>query len=75
MRLSRVVFPQPGEYRVQLYSDNQLLREARLELIQLTPPKQPGEQRLIDQASRSRVDVRMSRTLRQEQERDGDHDN
>lgn len=39
-----LVFPQPGEYRVQLYSDNQLLREARLELIQLTPPKQPGEQ-------------------------------
>jgi|CXWL01.1.fsa_nt_gi hypothetical protein len=39
-----LVFPKPGEYRVQLYSDNQLLREARLELIQLTPPKQPGEQ-------------------------------
>lgn len=39
-----LVFPQPGEYRVQLYSDNQLLREARLELIQLTPPKKPGEQ-------------------------------
>jgi hypothetical protein len=37
-------FAQPGEYRVQLYSDNQLLREARLELIQLTPPKQTGEQ-------------------------------
>lgn len=39
-----LVFPQPGEYRVQLYSDNQLLREARLELIQLTPPKKPGDE-------------------------------
>ena len=38
-----LVFPQPGEYRVQLYSDDQLLREARLELIQLSPPKQTSE--------------------------------
>lgn len=37
-----LVFPQPGEYRVQLYSDNQLLREARLELVQLKP-KTPAE--------------------------------
>ncbi|MBI1824876.1 MAG: hypothetical protein HY287_03245 [Planctomycetes bacterium] len=32
-----LTFPTPGEYRVQLYADGQLLREARLELIQLTP--------------------------------------
>ena len=45
-----LVFPQPGEYRVQLYSDNQLLREARLELIQLSPPKQQGEQQSSESA-------------------------
>lgn len=38
-----LVFPQPGEYRVQLYSDSTLLREARLELVQLKPPKPAGE--------------------------------
>lgn len=38
-----LVFPQPGEYRVQLYSDNSLLREARLELVQLKPPKPQSE--------------------------------
>ena len=30
-------FPEPGEYRVQLYSGNELLREARLELVRLKP--------------------------------------
>jgi len=39
-----LVFPKPGEYRVQLYSDGQLLREARLELIQLAPPKQKTDE-------------------------------
>ena len=32
-----LVFPQPGEYRVQLHAAGQLLREARLELVQVTP--------------------------------------
>ncbi len=30
-----LTFPQPGEYRVQLWSEGELLREARLELIQV----------------------------------------
>ncbi len=35
-------FPEPGEYRVQLYAEAQLLREARLTLIKVTrPPKRP----------------------------------
>ena len=35
-------FPQPGEYRVQLYSGDELLREARLELVRLQPrPRKP----------------------------------
>ena len=33
-----LAFPEAGEYRVQLYSGGELLREARLELIQLKPP-------------------------------------
>ena len=28
-----LTFPEPGEYRVQLYCDNELLREARLQLV------------------------------------------
>ena len=36
-----LTFPEPGEYRVQLYSDGLLLREARLELVQLTPHRPP----------------------------------
>jgi hypothetical protein len=40
-----LVFPEPGEYRVQLYSGNELLREARLELVRFTPrPRRPGGQ-------------------------------
>jgi len=35
-----LTFPVPGEYRVQLFSDGRLLREARLELVQLPPPPQ-----------------------------------
>jgi len=39
-----LTFPQPGEYRVQLYSGGELLREARLELIKLKPrPRKPEE--------------------------------
>lgn len=38
-----LTFPAPGEYRVQLLSDGQLLREARLELVKLTPPQQPPQ--------------------------------
>ena len=37
-----LTFPEPGEYRVQLDSGGELLREARLELIHLKrPPKKP----------------------------------
>jgi hypothetical protein len=32
-----LTFPEPGEYRVQLWSKGELLREARLQLIQLRP--------------------------------------
>ena len=32
-----LVFPEPGPYRVQLYSDGELLREARLDLILVKP--------------------------------------
>jgi len=34
-----LTFPAPGEYRVQLWSDDQLLREARLELVRIVPRK------------------------------------
>lgn len=35
-------FPEPGPYRVQLYSDGELLREARLELVKVKPrPRKP----------------------------------
>jgi len=39
-----LVFPQPGEYRVQILSGGTLLREARMELVQAKPrqPKPPG---------------------------------
>ena len=38
-----LTFPEPGEYRVQLYSGGELLREARLELflVKPRPPKPP----------------------------------
>ncbi len=38
-----LTFPVPGEYRVQLFSNGNLLREARLELVKLSPP-QPSAQ-------------------------------
>ncbi len=40
-----LTFPVPGEYRVQLWSHEQLLREARLELIQVRfpPPRREEE--------------------------------
>jgi len=34
-----LTFPVQGEYRVQLWSGAELLREARLELVQITPPR------------------------------------
>ena len=34
-----LTFPVAGEYRVQLWSGAELLREARLELVQITPPR------------------------------------
>ncbi len=39
-----LTFPEPGGYRAQLYSGGELLREARLELIQLRPPPRKPEQ-------------------------------
>jgi hypothetical protein len=38
--LSDVVFPEPGEYRLQLYADDQFLRERRLSLILRENPDQ-----------------------------------
>jgi hypothetical protein len=38
-----LVFPEPGEYRVQLYAFDSLLKEARLQLVQ-AKPRQRGEQ-------------------------------
>ena len=39
-----LTFPQPGEYRVQLWSGGELLREARLALLQVqAPPMDPGD--------------------------------
>lgn len=41
-----LVFPEPGEYRVQILSDGALMREARLELVktQPRPPRAPAEE-------------------------------
>jgi len=39
-----LTFPAPGEYRVQLWSRGELLREARLELRQVQPRQQAGPQ-------------------------------
>jgi len=36
-----LVFPHPGEYRVQIYSGNALLREARLDLVKAKPRQKP----------------------------------
>lgn len=36
-----LTFPRPGEYRVQLWSEGALLREARLELILVKMPPKP----------------------------------
>lgn len=42
-----LTFPEPGEYRVQLWSGSELLREARLELIKVQlrqrPPQEPPQ--------------------------------
>ena len=39
-------FPEPGEYRVQLYSNGELLREARLHLIPVKPRQRPRPREL-----------------------------
>ncbi len=39
-----LTFPKPGEYRVQLYSNGELLREARLEMIQVKPRPRKADQ-------------------------------
>lgn len=38
-----LTFPKPGEYRVQLYANGQLLREARLQLIQVERRRKPPD--------------------------------
>lgn len=38
-----LTFPEAGGYRVQLYSGSELLREARLELVQVKPRPLKGE--------------------------------
>lgn len=38
-----MVFPAPGEYRVQLYAGGTLLREARLQLTLFQPPAQGSQ--------------------------------
>jgi len=41
-----LTFPQAGEYRVQLFANGQLCREARLQLFQMQrPPQPPGPKR------------------------------
>ena len=37
-----LVFVEAGEYRVQLLCDGELLREARMRVVQAKPPKAPG---------------------------------
>lgn len=44
-------FPEPGEYRVQLWSGTQLLREARLELIKVVDKPKPEPQSPPDEPS------------------------
>ncbi len=41
-----VAAPEPGEYRVQLYSNGELLREARLHLIPVKPRQRPRPREL-----------------------------
>ncbi len=39
-----LTFPEPGGYRVQLYSNGELLREARLDMVRVKPrPQKPQE--------------------------------
>jgi len=40
-----ITFPEPGAYRVQLWSENELLREARLELLlaKVRPRQRPSD--------------------------------
>jgi hypothetical protein len=39
-----LTFPEPGQYRVQLYSGGELLREARLELVKVEPRQRPSRE-------------------------------
>ncbi len=39
---AEAVFPEPGEYRVQLYGAGELLRELRLHVVPQQPPAVPG---------------------------------
>lgn len=44
LHFNGLVFPEPGEYRVQLICDGELLREARLYLSRVRRPKPRGQQ-------------------------------
>lgn len=46
-----LTFPEPGEYRIQLFAEGELLREARLELVQLKPRQKPPPQSSGDRPS------------------------
>lgn len=46
-----LTFPEPGEYRIQLFAEGELLREARLELVQLKPRQKPPSQSSGDRPS------------------------
>lgn len=35
-------FPEPGEYRVQVYAGGTLLRERKVRVVQMVPPQTPG---------------------------------
>ncbi len=41
LQFNGLTFPQPGQYRLQIFSDGELLREARLDLVKVTPREPP----------------------------------
>ena len=43
LHFSGLVFPEPGQYRVQLYCQGTLLKEARLHLALIQPPHRPHQ--------------------------------
>jgi hypothetical protein len=43
LQFQGLTLPEPGEYRIQLLSKDVMLRDSRLMLIKVPPPKRPGE--------------------------------